>query len=1354
MLGKKIINTGGVACTTDTAQILDGGTTESLALYRFEDNANDTASSTGKFNKGSIFNGSSSKIALPAILPTSSTADSSVSFWFKYSGGQSGTGTLFSSFGGNTSQPGYHLGLEAAYTYGGVSYPDGSLYLTGYSMGTGSGVNGTTSYADGKWHHVVVTYDFSTGVLSCFVDNASSATLSVSFTSRPSTIGPFSQSGDIGYQAHGGPHRYAKCSIDQFRIFNKDLTSTERTTLYNETTTTANTLQVLGDTSCVAAYTFEGNANDLDTSTPQNGTAANVTYDYSGTLSGATYVTGKFGKAASFDGTNDYISADNPNASGGARSFSAWIKTTSTSFQTIIGNGGASHARGLNMFVYNNKLYSTSGNGSGENYGPTSSADVNTGSWVHCALTMSGTASGSTLKTYVNGTLDGTHTTSVAITDTSDAFRIGGRYINGSYASAWFNGQIDQVRIFSKELSPGEVNSLYNETTTSAALGTISNPSTVAYYKMADATDETGSYNGTASNVDFNVQGKYGFAGKFNGSSGRIEVPNASKPSLSTATVSFWLKTSSTNTQGLVGEGYSGSHWGNLQIYLASNKLNARSGNASSAEDAAWASTSNVNTGAWVHCAVTISGNTSQIFINGTLETTKTLTVTRAATTNPFTIGQIYANGNLFSSWTNDCEIDQVRIFNKTISADEVTKLYNEIQCANTIATPESYFNTVLYTGTSSTQSITGAGFQPGLVWLKQRNSSQNHGLFDTVRGVNNFLMSNSTSAANTRTTDTLSSFDANGFTLTPYSSDAFINYSGRTMTAWNWKAGSSNVTNNDGTITSTVSASPESGFSIVKYTGNATSGATFGHGLNSKPELILIKNLDHGGNYHWTVYSGPNGATGLLYLNLTDAFTSTSSRFNNTEPTSSVVTLGNDGTVNDSGDDHIAYCFANVDGYQRIGSYVGNGSANGPFIYTGFEPKFVMFKRTDSTSSWYMLDNNRIGSNGYPNTLFANLSNTEENTQNSNGHYPIKFLSNGFQILQISNGYNASGGAYMYLAIAANPDTTAPTKANSFNTLLYTGNDSNDRSITGLGFKPDFIWIKRRNSAESHALYDSARGPNLQLSSDTTGAEATNSGSYLGMSSFDSDGFNVGNNGGTNRAPNTYVAWAWKALDHDRNLTAINTNGTIPSIVSANPEAGFSIVNWSGSISSDAQTVGHGLSSPPELVILKNRDVSDNWYVFVNGVTSTSQNLKLNTDDGVASSSTMWGAGMTSTVAGIRPGSFVSSTSNKVIMYCWHSVAEYSKIESYSGDNSTDRLITTGFDVSFVMIKKTNGSSHWQTFDIRRGGNKQLDFDSFADEFTASSAPIEFVSNGFRIKTNYTTYNATGGEYIYMAFK
>ena len=166
-------------------------------------------------------------------------------------------------------------------------------------------------------------------------------------------------------------------------------------------------------------------------------------------------------------------------------------------------------------------------------------------------------------------------------------------------------------------------------------------------------------------------------------SGSRIEVSSSNKPNLSTATISFWLRTTSTNTQALIGEGYSGNYWGNLQIYLNSNKLNARSGNASNAEDSNWLSTSDVNTGDWVHCVVTISGNTSKIYINGSLEITKTLTVTRAATTNPFTIGQMYANGSLFTSWVNDCQIDQVRIFNRVLlednnGVDEIQALADE----------------------------------------------------------------------------------------------------------------------------------------------------------------------------------------------------------------------------------------------------------------------------------------------------------------------------------------------------------------------------------------------------------------------------------------------------------------------------------------------------------------------------------------------------------------------------------------------------------------------------------------------------------------------------------------------------
>jgi len=221
-------------------------------------------------------------------------------------------------------------------------------------------------------------------------------------------------------------------------------------TSYDSSTTTTNSLSFPSGKTAVATYMLNNNATDISS-------------NYNGTENNITYAQGKYGGGAIFNGSSSYIStSSNPNASGGARTFSAWIKTTSTSFQSIITNGGVSYSSGLNMFVSNNKLYITSGNGtSGENYGPTSSASINTGSWVHCAVTMSGTASGSTLKTYVNGSPDGTHTTTVAITDTINAFAIGGRNLSGSI-STYFNGLIDQVRIYTSELSATDITNIYN----------------------------------------------------------------------------------------------------------------------------------------------------------------------------------------------------------------------------------------------------------------------------------------------------------------------------------------------------------------------------------------------------------------------------------------------------------------------------------------------------------------------------------------------------------------------------------------------------------------------------------------------------------------------------------------------------------------------------------------------------------------------------------------------------------------------------------------------------------------------------------------------------------------------------
>ena len=1340
MLGKRIINTGGVSCTTDTTQILDGGTTQSTALYRFEDNAFDTSESTGKFGKGAVFNGSSSKIALPAILPTSSTADSSVSFWFKYSGGQSGTGTLFSSFGGNTSQPGYHLGLEAAYTYGGVSYPDGSLYLTGYSMGTGSGVNGTTSYADGKWHHVVVTYDFSTGVLSCFVDNPSSATLSVSYTSRPSTIGPFSQSGDIGYQLHGGPHRYAKCSIDQFRIFNKDLSTSERTTLYNETTTTANTLQVLGDTSCVAAYTFEGNADDLDTLTPQDGAATNVIYDYNGIASSSvTYATGKFGKAAVFNGSNSRIDISNV-LSGftNVYSFSIWAKIDNTNnfsfFSSTTSTAQSTYNNVIRFALHQNGNYYFS---FGDIYGarltgtsPSSWTDNNWHNFVFVSTTTQKLV-------YVDGSLFDSANSTKAVSSLTNI-------ILGHYGTNYADGLIDQIRIFDKALSPGEINSLYNETTTSAALGTISNPSTVAYYKMQDATDETGSYDGTATSVDFNVQGKYGFAGKFNGSSSKIDT-NISTITSNGGSVSLWVKTT-TGTQSAFFGGQSPSQ-NRFYFGVRNNNFWMGAGNTQNSYNV---SASNLLDGNWHHVVLTLDGSTAKYYLDGNSTPVDTISYSSAGTiTVTPIIGALNATGTI-GSYTNG-SIDQVRVFNKAISADEVTKLYNEIQCANTIATPESYFNTVLYTGTSSTQSITGVGFQPGLVWLKQRNSSQNHGLFDTVRGANNFLMSNSTSAANTRTTDTLSSFDANGFTLTPYSSDAFINYSGRTMAAWNWKAGSSNVTNNDGTIPSTVSASPESGFSIVNWSATTTGSDTVGHGPLAKPQIIIMKNASSSST-KWFVYSDIfDGSYDFLYLNTTAAKANSSRNV----PTATVFDQGNLGGVS-AGNNCIAYCFANVDGYQRIGSYVGTAGP-GPFVYTGFEPAWLMIKEASNTGNWCIYDNKRDTVNPNSKVLVANSSNAESSYSSG---YNVNFHTNGFEIAEnASNDLNTSGSTYMFMAIAANPDTTAPTKANSFKAVLYTGNDggSNNTSqlINNVGLKPDLVWIKNRDYTYNHVLMDSVRGDDLILHSNTTDASAS---AYGGTLAIEETGFTTGKGDETNKGLsgyNEFVSWNWKALDHDRNLATINNNGSIPSIVSANPAAGFSIVKYT-STGTSGSTVGHGLSSAPKIAIFKCTSTTGNWITSITNVVSNKY-LYLNTN----SAGGTGGFSIDGTNITLNNTYGDANTSGRTyIAYCWHSVAGYSKIGSYSGGSSgSSNVITVGFKPSFLMVKRTDqGGDAWNMFDIVRGGSDTFDnylqADTSGAEASYSAREVTFANDGFYWTNAESGTNISGGTYIYMAFK
>ena len=324
---------------------------------------------------------------------------------------------------------------------------------------------------------------------------------------------------------------------------------------------------------------------------------------------------------------------------------------------------------------------------------------------------------------------------------------------------------------------------------------------------------------------------------------------------------------------------------------------------------------------------------------------------------------------------------------------------------------PNTQMNTVLYTGNGGTQSITGVGFQPNWTWLKARSESASHEIFDVVRGVTKTINSNTTNAEATQA-DSLTAFDSDGFTL---GSNGDLNYNGSTYVGWNWKAGGSPSSNTDGTITSSVSANTTAGFSIVSYGGNSTTGATVGHGLSTAPKMIIIKSL---GVENWEVYHESLGNTKGIYLNEVDAAFPTSARWNNTSPTSSVWTMGSTTAVNGSGIDYVAYCFADVKGFSKFGSYVGNGNADGTFVYTGMKPSFIMVRSTGSGQGWNMFDNKRDPFNLVNEFLIANSSNAEA----TGGALNCDFLSNGFKLRGSDGGSNASGSTYIYMAFAENP--------------------------------------------------------------------------------------------------------------------------------------------------------------------------------------------------------------------------------------------------------------------------------------------------------------------------------------------
>jgi len=343
----------------------------------------------------------------------------------------------------------------------------------------------------------------------------------------------------------------------------------------------------------------------------------------------------------------------------------------------------------------------------------------------------------------------------------------------------------------------------------------------------------------------------------------------------------------------------------------------------------------------------------------------------------------------------------------------------------NGLDKPTDYFTTFLWTGDGSTspRSHTGVGLQADMMWSKIRSSGHQHNLVDTVRGVDQRLLmpSDNGDEDTTCTHGHFDSLDSDGFTTTNGGGNWNVNASGQTYVGWFWKAGTS-FTNDAsstgiGTIDSTGSASDTSGFSIVSYTATGSTG-TLKHGLSSAPSMIIIKNRSV--TKPWQVGHKSLGFQNGIYLNETSASQSDNGAFNSTNPTTSVFTIETSSYVNTSGHNYIAYCFAEKKGYSKFGSYTGNGNADGSFIYTGFQPAFVMVKRNSDTGNWNMMDTARSPSNIVGLTVSANSSGADD------GGDFIDILSNGFKQRSTSTNRNASGSTYIYMAFAESPFVTS----------------------------------------------------------------------------------------------------------------------------------------------------------------------------------------------------------------------------------------------------------------------------------------------------------------------------------------
>jgi hypothetical protein len=667
---------------------------------------------------------------------------------------------------------------------------------------------------------------------------------------------------------------------------------------------------------------------------------------------------------------------------------------------------------------------------------------------------------------------------------------------------------------------------------------------------------------------------------------------------------------------------------------------------------------------------------------------------------------------------------------------------YLPMQLDNTV----EGFNTVTYIGTQNPQKISGVGFSPDLVWIKSRNNAQNHTLYDSVRGATKYLMSNSTNAEATDA-QTLTSFDTDGFSMgTSFPND--LNY---TYVAWCWDAGSSTVSNTDGSITSSVRANPTYGFSVVTYTGTG-SNATVGHGLGAAPAMVIVK--DRSNVEQWAVYhKNLTSASYVLYLESTGG-ESIGASWNSTAPTSTVFPIGGGSVTNQTSHTYVAYCFSEVAGYSKFGSYTGTGSA-GLNITTGFKPAFVMIKRTDATNNWVMVDATRDGLPVAGKTLYANAANSETDFDR------LSFTDTGFTLIQGGSGWldqNASGGTYIYMAFA---DTR------EYAYWLDDSGNNNDWQPNGGITTESTVTDTPTPYADggNYAVLNPLdKNSNLTLSNGNLDfVPANTSDLYSGRSTF--------------QIPST-GKWIWQVTNTNSAymITAGLIDGATPllgqqTVSCASMTVGsigtfFSTTQWMNTTTSWSVTnVGNG----DTLVIAYDADAGKIWFgrVASNGSTVSWYNTSGTADpstgtdpraSGITAGNWFAGVGAYYTPSGAsinygqRPFAFTNTPSGFLPLHTGNlpdsaivDGSQYFNAVVYTGNSPSSQTIAVGFQPDFVWQKSRAQTYNHTLYDSVRGATKELYSNTTGAEVTDSNGLTAFTSNGFTVGSDGELNDPTG---------